>query len=169
MSDWTRVEVYATFMRLTGEMEIVRPDRVTDGVNRLGDFLHLRNSRAEPLSVSYPVLSRLEPRTTIAKAAVILICPLDEPPSAASPLWREKLRHPATINTVAFSMVGDVHLDHRHTLQDHLERYPGDFLPVTNVSALWVTALSAETQTVQRPFALLNPASILSFSTQPPD
>lgn len=164
MSDWTRVEVYATFMKLTGEMEIVRPDRLSDSINRFGEFLHLRNARAEPLSVNYPVLSRLEPRTTIAKASVILLCPLDEPKDGNSAMWREKQAQAAAINTQAFSLVGDVHLEARHSLEDHLERYPGDFIPVTNVSALWVTALSSETHAVQRPFALLNPATILSFA-----
>ena len=164
MSDWTKVEVYATFMKLSGEMEIVRPDRLSDSINRFGSYIHLRNARAEPLSVNYPVLSRLEEKTTIAKTSVILICPIDEPTESSSAMWREKVAQPAAINTSAFSLVGDVHLEHRHTLEDHIERFPGDFIPVTNVSALWVTALSSETHAVQRPFALLNPASILSFS-----
>ncbi|MGI8847754.1 MAG: hypothetical protein ACR2GX_05755 [Candidatus Dormibacteria bacterium] len=159
-----KVEVYSTFMKLSGEMEIVRPDRLTDSVNRFGDYLQLRNARAEPLSVTYPVLSRLEPQTTIAKAAVILICPVEEGHHGNSAMWREKPSQPAAINTHAFSLVGDVHLEARHTLQDHLERYPGDFVPVTNLSALWVTVISSETHALQRPFALLNPSAILSFS-----
>ena len=48
MSDWRTLEIYSTFIQVTGEMEIVRPDRVSDAVNRFGDFLHLRNGRAEP-------------------------------------------------------------------------------------------------------------------------
>lgn len=164
MSDWTKVEVYATFMKVSGEMEIVRPDRLTDSLNRFGDYLQLRNSKAEPLSVNYPVLSRSEPRTTIAKSSIILICPMDESHHGNSAMWREKVPHAAAINTQAFSLVGDVHLEARHSLQDHLERYPGDFVPMTNLSALWVTAISSETHALQRPFALLNPAAILSFS-----
>lgn len=164
MSDWTKVEIYATFMKLSGEMEIVRPDRLSDSINRFGSFIQLRNARAEPLSVSYPVLSRLEPRTVIAKSSVILICPIDEAHDGLSAMWREKVAQAASINTQAFSLVGDVHLEPRHSLEDQLERYPGDFIPVTNVSALWVTALSSETHALQRPFALLNPESILSFS-----
>ena len=58
----------------------------------------------------------------------------------------------------------DVHLEPHRTLQDHLERFRGDFLPVTSVSALWMGALGSETHALQRPFALLNPATILSFS-----
>ncbi|MGA2283029.1 MAG: hypothetical protein ABSH07_05015 [Candidatus Dormibacteria bacterium] len=165
VSGWTQVEVYATFMKLTGEMEVARPDRLSDGVNHAGRFLSLRDTRAEPLSVNYPVLSRVEPRTIIAKSAVILLCPLEEPEAERSPATRrKKATRQAVFNTVAFSLVGDIHLDPGQTLQEHLEAHPDDFLPLTNVSALWVPALSSETSTVQRPFALLNPAAILSFS-----
>ncbi|MGH7722049.1 MAG: hypothetical protein ACRENL_04330 [Candidatus Dormibacteria bacterium] len=164
MSDWRTLEIYGTFIQVTGELEIVRPDRVSDSINRFGDYLQLRNGWAEPLSVSYPILSRTEPTLTVAKAAVVLICPRDDSGDGSRALWREKIAHPASINTQAFSMVGDVHLEPRHTLQDHLERSPGDFIAVTNVSALWVTAISSGTHALQRPFALLNPAAILSFS-----
>jgi len=77
-SRWTEVEVYATYMKLTGEVEVTGSDRLSDVVNGSGRYLSLRDTRAEPLSVNYPVLSRVEPRTTIAKSAVILICPLEE-------------------------------------------------------------------------------------------
>jgi hypothetical protein len=164
VSDWRTLEIYATFIQVTGELEIVRPDRVSDAVNRFGDYLRLRNGWAEPLSVSYPILSRTEPLLTVAKSGVVLICPLDDGGDGNRALWREKAVHPASINTQAFSMVGDLHMEPRHTLQDHLERFPGDFIPVTNLSALWVTAISSGTHAVQRPFALLNPAAILSFS-----
>ena len=165
VSGWTQVEVYATFMKLTGEMEVAHPDRLSDSVNRAGRFFSLRDTRAEPLSVNYPVLSRVEPRTTIAKSAVILLCPLEEPAAEPRPeTWRRKATHQAVFNTIAFSLVGDIHPDPGETLQEHLEAHPDDFLPVTNVSALWVPALSNDTSTVQRPFALLNPAAILSFS-----
>jgi hypothetical protein len=116
------------------------------------------------MSVNYPILSRSEPKIAVTKASIVLICPIDDAGDGNPALWREKSMHPASINTQAFSMVGDVHLEPRHTLQDHLERYPGDFIPVTNISALWVTAISTGTHAVQRPFALLNPAAILSFS-----
>jgi hypothetical protein len=164
VSGWREVEIYGTFIRLTGELEVIGAERLSDSINRFGAFIQVRNSRAEPLSTNYPVLSRLEPRTTIAKTAVILLCPVEENSEGNSAMWREKVAQPAAINTSAFSLVGDVHLDQRHSLQDHLERYPGDFLPITNLSALWVTAISSETHAVQRPFALLNPGTILSFS-----
>ena len=82
VSAWTQVEVYATFMKLTGEVEVAGTDRLSDVVNHADHYLSLRNTRSEPLSVNYPVLSRVEPRTTIAKSAVILICPLDEEPES---------------------------------------------------------------------------------------
>jgi hypothetical protein len=164
MSDWRTVEIYSTFIQVTGELEIVRPDRVSDTVNRFGDYLHVRDGRAEALAVSYPILSRSEPIVTVAKAGIVLLCPIDDAGDGNPALWREKVVHPGAINTQSFSMVGDVHVEPRHTLQDHLERYPGDFVPVTNVSALWVSAISPGTHALQRPFALLNPAAIVSFS-----
>jgi len=164
MSGWHGVEVYGTYIKVTGELEIVGVDRLSDSVNRFGAFLTIRNCRSEPLSVNYPVLSRLEPTMTVAKAGVILVCPVDESIEGMSAMWREMVPHSASINTAAFSLVGDVHLAPGHDLQDHLERHPGDFLPVTNLSALWITTITTETHALQRPFALLNPASILSFA-----
>jgi len=164
-SRWTEVEVYATYMKLTGEVEVPDLQRLSDVVNGGGRYLALRDTRAEPLSVNYPVLSRVEPRTTIAKSAVILICPLEEVERERIPgAHRAKLSHQAVFNSVAFSLVGDIHLEPGQSLRERLEAHPADFLPLTNVSALWVTALSAETSAVQRVFALLNPAAILSFS-----
>jgi hypothetical protein len=166
MTYWRAVEVYASFMRVTGEIEVVPPHRLTDVVNSVGDFVELRNAVAEPLSINYPVLSKREARTTIAKQSVILVCPKEQVGDAvANPaMWREKVPQPAAIHTQAFSMVADVHLEPRHTLRDQLERYRSDFIPVTNVSALWVAALNSETHALQRSFALLNPATILSFA-----
>jgi len=165
MSDWCELEIYSAFMRMTGQLELVGHERLTDTVNRFGDFLHLRNSRVEPLSVNHPILSRLEPRTTVAKAALVLICPAgDAERHGSAAMWREREAQAVSINTVSFSLVADVHLEPRRSLQDQLERFRGDFIPVTNVSALWVAALGSETHTVQRPFGLLNPAAILSFA-----
>jgi hypothetical protein len=166
MPYWRAVEVYASFMKVTGEIEVEPPDRLTDVVNRVGEYVELRNAVAEPLSVNHPVLSKRESRTTIAKQSVILVCPRDQVGEVAGnpAMWREKVPQPTAIHTVAFSMVADVHLEPRHTLRDQLERYRTDFLPVTNVSALWVAALTAETHALQRAFALLNPATILSFA-----
>jgi hypothetical protein len=164
VSDWRTLEIYATFIKVTGELEIVRPDRLIDAVNRFGDYLQLRNGRAEPMSLSYPILSRTEPRMTVAKSAASLVCPLDDGGDGNPAMWREKVAQPVAVNTQAFSMICDVHLEPRHSLQDHLERFPGDFIPVTNVSAVWITAISSGTHAIQRQFALLNPAAILSFA-----
>ena len=166
-SYWRAVEVYGSFMRVVGEIEVAPPNRLTDVVNRVGEFVDLRNAVAEPLAINYPVLSKREPRTTVAKQSVILVCPRDQVGDSAAgnpAMWREKIAQPAAIHTQAFSMVADVHLEPRQTLQDVLERYRTDFLPVTNVSALWVASLNGETHSLQRAFALLNPASILGFS-----
>ncbi|MBV9100722.1 MAG: hypothetical protein JOZ46_10655 [Candidatus Dormibacteraeota bacterium] len=164
MSGWREVEVYGTFIKVTGELEILGVDRLSDSVNRYGAFLTIRNCRSEPLSVNYPVLSRMEPSMTVAKAGIILVCPVDDSTPGLSAMWREMVAHSASINTAAFALVGDVHLAPGQDLQDHLERHPGDFLPVTNLSALWITTITSETHALQRPFALLNPASILSFA-----
>ena len=164
MSDWRTLEIYATFIKVTGDLEIVRPDRLIDAVNRFGDYLQLRNARSEPMSMSFPILSRTEPRVTLAKAAAALICPTEDHEDGNPAMWREKVAQPAAINTQAFAMICDVHLEPRHSLQDHLERFPGDFIPVTNVSALWVTAIASGTHAIQHRFGLLNPAAILSFA-----
>ncbi len=158
------VEIYGAFMKVSGALEIYGAERLSDTVNRFGSFIHLRNASTEPLASHYPVLGRLEDRATITKAAVILICPRDQEAEGTSAMWRERVAHPASINTAAFSMVGDVHLEPSHSLEDHLERNPGDFLPITNMSALWVASPDGETHALQRPFALLNPTAILSFS-----
>lgn len=164
MSGWRRVEIYGTFVRITGEVELAASDRFSDTVNRVGAFLHLRGARSEPLSVNYPVLSRAEPLVAVSKAAIILVCPLDEPREGNPAMWRETVMLPAAFNTAAFTMVGDVHLAPGQNLEDHLQRHPGDFLPVTNVSALWITSIGGEPQALQRPFALVNPAMMLSFT-----
>jgi len=163
---WRPVEVFATFMKVSGEIEVMPPQRLTDVVNAVGDYLELRGAVAEPMSVNYPVLSHREEHTVIAKQSVILVAPKEQVGDVVGnpAMWREKVLQPAAIHTVAFSMVADVHLEPRHTLRDQLERYRTDFLPVTNVSALWVASLGAETHALQRAFALLNPAAILSFS-----
>jgi hypothetical protein len=164
MRDWRLVEIYATFMKVTGEIEVIPPDRLTDAVNRFGNYLTVRKARTESLTVNFPVLSREEKEATIRKTSVVLICPEDGGSAGNRAMWRHKDAHAVAVNTEAFSLVGDVHLDHRNTMEDHLERYPGDFIPVTNVSAIWVAGPGARTHSVQRPFALLNPTSILSFA-----
>lgn len=168
MSDRRPVEVFAAFVKVSGHLEMVRPHRLTDSVNRGGEFLHLHDAEVQPLAPGCPVLSSAGSLTTVARSEAILICPLGEGREGNPTMWREKQRQPVAITTFAYSLVGDVHLEPRHTLQDQLERFRGDFIPITAVSALWIAAIGTQTQAVQRPFALLNPAAILSFSLRAP-
>jgi hypothetical protein len=171
VSVFRAVEVYGECMSISGEIEVLPPQRLSDAVNHLGDYFELRAACAEPLSVNVPVLSKRSEHATVAKAAIVLLCPrdplvLDDDQRGFAGLRREKQRVPMAITTGAISMIADVHLEPRHTLRDHLERYRGDFLPLTNLSALWVGSAAAETLALQRGFALLNPASILTFATR---
>jgi hypothetical protein len=171
VSVYRAVEVYGAFMRISGEIEVLPPQRLTDVVNHLGDYLELRAACTEPLSVNHPVLSKRSEHATVAKSSIVLLCPrdplvLDDDQRGFAGLRREKERVPMAITTGVISMIADVHLEPRHTLRDHLERYRGDFLPLTNLSALWVGSAAPETLALQRAFALLNPASILTFATR---
>jgi hypothetical protein len=130
MSDWRALEIYATFMKVTGELEVIGHERLTDSINRFGDYMHLRNARSEPLSENSPVISRIEERTTVAKAAMIMVCPVEDLEDGGNRrMWREKDIQPVSISTAAFTLVADVHVEPRHSLQDQLERFRGDFLP----------------------------------------
>ena len=149
-------------MRVTGLLEVVSPQRLTDAVNRVGDWIEVRDAVTEPLVLSHPVLSRREGLAAVAKSSVALVCPVGSPEAAANPaLWREKTAQPVSITTGAYTLVADVHLDPRRSLLDHLELHGRDFLPLTNVSALWIAG--PQPQSVQRSLALLNPAAIVSF------
>lgn len=162
--EWQVVEVYSTFLRIRGEMLIAPPLRLSDEVNRLGEFLELRNTTAEPVVTSYPVVSTTETNTTIAKASIVMLLPDGGPPQANSMMWREKIRHQVVLNTTAFSLAADVHLDARETLLNRVEHGPREFIPLTRISAVIVASMAGTPQTFTRDFALLNPASIISFS-----
>jgi hypothetical protein len=165
-----RIEVYSTFLRIRGDMQIQPPLRLSDEVNRLLDYLQLQNTTTEPLLSSYPVVSAQESNTTIAKQAVVMITTETGPPQHNPMMWKEKIRHQVVLNTTAFALAADVHLEPRVSLALHLERNPREFLPVTRVSAVVVASLAGVTgsqpQTLQRDFALVNPASIVSFSVR---
>jgi hypothetical protein len=171
-SDWQSVEIFSTFLRIRGEMMISQPLRLSDEVNRLTDYLQLRNTTTEPLLATYPVVSPTEATTTIQKASVVMILPEDAGNNQDHPMmWREKVRHQVVLNTTAFSMAADVHLEPRVTLLTHLERSAWEFLPVTRVSAVLVASLTGQPQgtppqTLQRDFALVNPKTIVSFSVR---
>lgn len=167
-----RVEVYSTFLRIRGSMLIQPPLRLSDEVNRLQDYLQLQNTTTEPLLSSYPVVSAEESNTTIAKSAVVMITAETGPPQHNPMMWKEKIRHQVVLNTTAFALAADVHLEPRVSLALHLERNPREFLPVTRVSAVVVASLAGgpagKPQTLQREFALVNPVSIVSFSVREP-
>lgn len=167
MADLTTIEAFGTYVKVTGQLEVLPSDRLSDTVNRFGAYLTLRNALTEPITSGYPVLSRSEPKTMVRKTAIELVCPGDHSDTTGNQfLWRQKSAHTVAITTQGFSLVGEVHLDPRVSLEDHLERYPGDFVPMTNISALWVAAASSETMSVQRPFGLLNPQRVVAFSWQ---
>ena len=154
-------------MRVTGLLEVVPPQRLSDAINRVGDWIEVREAVTEPLVLSHPVLSRREGRAAVAKSSVALICPVGGTEASANPaMWREKTPWPVSITTEAYTLVADVHLDPRRSLLDHLELHGHDFLPLTNVSALWIAGTVP--QSVQRSLALLNPTAIVSFGL-PPD
>lgn len=166
--EWQTVEVYSTFLRIRGEMLIAPPLRLSDEVNRLDDYLELRNTTAEPLVSSYPVVSTTENNTTITKSSVVLILPDGGPPQNNPMMWREKIRHTVVLNTTAFSLAADIHLEPRQTLLTHLQRGPREFMPLTRISAVVVASMAGTPQTLQRDFALLNPTTIISFSVREP-
>ncbi|MFN2464216.1 MAG: hypothetical protein ABR573_09990 [Candidatus Dormibacteria bacterium] len=164
------LEVYSTFLRIRGELRIQPPLRLSDEVNRFLDYLQLENTTTEPLLSSYPVVSARESNTSIAKQHVVMVTAETGPPQAKPMMWREKVRHQVILNTTAFALAADVHLEPRVTLAVHLERNPREFLPITRVSAVVVASLAGapdgQPQTLQREFALVNPASIVSFSVR---
>jgi hypothetical protein len=169
--DVAQIEVYSTFLRIRGEMRIQPPLRLSDEVNRLLDYLQLQNTTTEPLLSSYPVVSAQESNTTIAKHAVVMITTETGPPQHNPMMWKEKIRHQIVLNTTAFSMAADVHLEPKVDLLTHFQRNPRDFLPITRVSAIVVASLGgmpagSPPQTLQRDFALVNPVSIVSFSVR---
>src|ERR1700730_1190944 len=83
---WHPVEVYSTFLRIRGYLEVFPGQRLTDEVNRLQNYLELRNTITEPLLASYPVVSPQETNTTIAKSAIVMVVPgATEAPSENSP------------------------------------------------------------------------------------
>jgi hypothetical protein len=171
-SDIQRVDLYSTFLRIQGELVVEPPLRLSDEVNRLVDYVELRNTTTTPLISTYPVVSPVESNTTIEKASIVLIVPESNQTGQSQMMWKEKVRHQVILNTTAFSMSCDVHLEPRISLLTHLERSEREFLPVTRMSAVAVASLmglapGAQPQTLQREFALVNPRNLVSFSVRP--
>ncbi len=110
-----RVEIYSASLKITGDLRISPPLRLSDEVNGLTDYIELKNAVTEPL-----LSSQLEPRVS---------------------------------------------------LMTHLERYEREFLAVTHLSSVAVASLNGlqpggQPFTLMRPFALVNPKSIVSFSVR---
>jgi hypothetical protein len=166
----TQVEVYSTFLRIRGSLTIQPPLRLSDEVNRLVNYLELQDTITEPLLTSYPIVSPRESNTTIAKSSVVMVTSETGSSEHNPMMWHEKISFQMVLNTTAFALAADVHLEPRETLAGRLERNPREFLPVTRVSAVLVASLAGDReggpQTLQREFALINPASIISFSVR---
>ena len=169
--EWQAVEVYSTFLRIRGYLRMLPGQRLSDAVNRNEDFLELHNTITEPLLASYPVVSPQESNSTIAKSSVVMVIPGTEPDpgtESTNPGLRvQKVAHHVILNTTAFALSADIHLEGRVSLLDHLRRSGQEFLPVTRVSAVLVASLGGTPQALQRGFALVNPVSIVSFSVRP--
>ncbi len=164
MGEWHRVEIYTTFLKLTGELEGAADRRLTDLVGAPGPALELRGATVEHATEPRPRLGGGGERLSVVKAAISLVCPRDQVGQAARHRegWREKERVRVQLNAEAFSMLGEVHVEPGHSLGDHLCGELAGFLPVTNLSALWLAG-GGEPRAVQRGFALLNCATLVSF------
>ncbi|HVA21437.1 MAG TPA: hypothetical protein VNN74_05015 [Candidatus Micrarchaeia archaeon] len=161
------VVIFSSFLKLTGEIAVTAPLRLTDVVNRRADFLEVRNVSLEPLASTYPVVSHVETSALVAKASIVFVAPVHEAPletGRRSALLVEKVIRRVAVSTDAFSLVCEVFLEPRLGLRETIERNLDDFIPVRNLSAVWVPALTREPVSIQRPFALLQPRRILSFA-----
>jgi hypothetical protein len=167
VENWERVELFSSFLKLSGDIEVVPPLRLTDVVNRMTDFLEFQHLTLEPLASTYPVISTVEDFAMVAKRALLMVVPIGE--SAADHGGRRALLETKVARQVAltidtFSLVCEVFLEPRLSLRETLERSVDDFLPVRNLNAVWLPALTHERVTIQRSFALIHPRQILSFS-----
>ena len=167
MENWERVELFSSFLRLTGDIEVVPPLRLSDVVNRMTAYLEIRNLMLEPLASTYPVISTVEASAMLSKRSVLMMAPVGDNSSdmgGRRTLLEQKITHQVALTIDTFSMVCDVFLEPRLNLRETLERSVDDFLAVRNLNAVWLPALTHERVTIQRPFALIHPGQILSFS-----
>ncbi|MGH7749003.1 MAG: hypothetical protein ACREQ5_30195, partial [Candidatus Dormibacteria bacterium] len=106
---------------------------------------------------------------SVVKSAISLVCPRDQVGETARlrEAWREKQRVAVQLNSQAFSMLCEVHLEPGVALEEHLCGAGMTLLPVTNFSALWLSG-GGEPRAVQRGFALVNCADLVSFAPAPP-
>jgi hypothetical protein len=169
MSDWRRVEIYTAFLRMSGELEGPAEERLTDIVSVPDLCLELRDATVEPVTEHRLRLGQGMERLSVVKSSISLVCPRDVVAEAARhrEAWREKERVPVQLNSQAFSMLCEVHLEPGCGLEDHLCGDGGGFVPVTNLSALWLSG-PGEPRAVQRGFALVNSAYLVGFAPAPP-
>lgn len=167
MSHGRGVEVYTSFLKLSGALDGPAEERLTDLVAGAGSVLDLYDASVEPATEHHLPLSRGQSRLSVVKASIILVCPRDPVGETARhrEAWREKQKMTVQLNAQAFSMLGEVHLEPGDSLEDHLCGQETFFVPVTGVSALWLAG--AEPRAVQRGFALLNRAALVSFAPAP--
>ncbi len=161
------VVIFSSFLKLTGEIEVTPPLRLSDVVNRRDDLLEVRNVSLEPLASTHPVVSHVETSALVAKASIVFVAPVQEgraEPERRRRLVVEKVIRRVAVSTDAFSLVCEVFLEPRLGLRETIERNLDDFIPVRNLSAVWVPALTGQPVSIQRPFALLQPRRILSFA-----
>ncbi|HVS41955.1 MAG TPA: hypothetical protein VMU20_06750 [Candidatus Dormibacteraeota bacterium] len=169
MSNRRRVEIYTSFLRLSGELEGLADERLTDLVSVPGPCLELCNAAVEPVTEHHLRLGQGVERLSVVKASISLVCPRDVVEEAARhrEAWREKERVSVQLNSQAFSMVCEVHLEPGGELEDHLCGNGVGFVPVTNLSALWLSG-PGEPRAVQRGFGLVNSAYLVGFAPAPP-
>ncbi len=165
VDNWERVELFSSFLKLSGDVHVVPPLRLSDVVNRMTDFLEVRQLTLEPLASTYPVISTVEDSAMVVKHSLLMVAPIgDAEHTGSRGLMQEKVPTQVALTIDTFSMVCEVFLEARLTLRETLERSVDDFLPVRNVNAVWLPALTHERVTIQRSFALVHPRHILSFS-----
>ncbi|HEX3606689.1 MAG TPA: hypothetical protein VH134_12250 [Candidatus Dormibacteraeota bacterium] len=171
MSQWRRVELYTTFLRLSGELEGPAEQRLTDLVAECGPVLELRGAVVDPALDNARALIAAdgERRLSAVRSAITLVCPRDQAGETARHRegWTEKLRLPVQLHASAFSMLGEVHLEPGAGLAELLCDGDAGFVPVTNFSALWFAG-AGEPRAVQRGFALVNCAHLVGFGPAPP-
>jgi hypothetical protein len=165
MSEWRWVEIYTTFLKITGELEGAADRRLTDLVAGPDPMLDLRAAAVEAVTDHQHRLGADAQRLTVVKAAISLVCPRDQVGEAARDREGpgEKRRVAVQLSAQAFSMRGEVHLEPGVSLHDHLCGEGAGFVPVTGLSALWLAG-AGEPRAVQRGFALLNRATLVSFA-----
>jgi hypothetical protein len=167
VENWERIELFSSFLKLTGEIEVVPPLRLTDVVNRMTEYLEVRQLTLDPLASTYPVISTVEESAMVSKRSILIVAPTGEGHSdlgGRRTLMEQKVTHQVALTIDTFSLVCEVFLEPRLSLRETLERSVDDFLAVRNLNAVWLPALTHERVTIQRPFALVHPRQILSFS-----